>query len=487
MPDQMTTRSLGPVTFDEKKNSVRAVAATEKPVRVWDWQQYDYVDEVLRMDGMILPESGRVPLLDCHSRYGVKSVLGSAGDFQESTAGGFRAIEPEVTYSETEEGKSAAQKTREGHLTDYSVGYGTRESFWVPDGQKQIIAGDEYEGPVKVVTSWELRELSATPIGADEYAKARSKYLNEKERQMPGAHNPTNPKDPGTVPQVKRTQGTEPTPSEPVRSDPTGVTQADVDQAANTSQASERSRVMDILTRCSVAGMADAAENFIERGLTLDQVSEAIFQRMADGNPPVGAGRTEITADARDKFRSAAVDGLALRAGLAVDKPAQGHGDFRGRSLLQIGEEALTVAGENLRGMGKMEMAARILNMPVQGLRSGTTSDFPLIMSNVANKRLLTAWESAAVTWDIFCNVVDATDFKPIQGIDISALPELALINEKGEYKDVQVEETGASYFVKTFGNMFRLTRHMVVNDDLRAFQKIPMMFGSAAKRTINN
>ena len=78
-----------------------------------------------------------------------------------------------MTYSDTDEGKSAAQKTREGHLTDYSIGYRVLESFFVPDGQKQMIAGDEYEGPVKVATKWELKELSATPIGADEFAKAR--------------------------------------------------------------------------------------------------------------------------------------------------------------------------------------------------------------------------------------------------------------------------------------------------------------------------
>ena len=74
--------ALKPSTFDVNQNSVKAIATTEKPVKVFDWESYDYVDEVLRMDGVILPESGKVPLLNSHNRYSVEDVLGSAFDFK---------------------------------------------------------------------------------------------------------------------------------------------------------------------------------------------------------------------------------------------------------------------------------------------------------------------------------------------------------------------------------------------------------------------
>ena len=483
----IATRSMPtePSTFDETRNAVRAIAATEKPVRVFDVGQYEYVDEVLRMDGVVLPESGRVPLLNSHSRWGVEDVLGSAGDFQISEAGGYRALEPEVVYSETDEGQSAAQKTREGHLTDYSVGYRVVESFWVPDGQKQMISGDEYEGPVKVVTKWELKELSATPIGADEHAKARSENHIKKEMVMPGEDDNKKQKK-STPPPAggQDSRAVQDVPGDAVGRR-AGVTRDEVARAADEAVRAERNRCRDIQGRCAVAGMADLADDFIERGLGLDEVADELFKKMAEANPPAGAGRTEIIADAQDKFRDAATDGLCLRAGLAVDKPAVGHEDFRGRSLLRIAEECILVAGGNVRSMNKMDLAAVALGMPVRGLPAASTSDFPLILSNVANKRMMTAWAEAAVTWDIFCNVVDGGDFKPMQGVDISALPTLDLLKEDGEYRSVNMTEQGESYVIKTYGNMFNLNRHMVVNDDLRVFLKVPTMFGAAAKRPL--
>jgi hypothetical protein len=486
---------MAPASFDEKKSAVRAVATTEKPVRVFDYDVYDYVDEVLRMDGVVLPASGRVSLLDSHNRYGVASVLGSAGDFTQAEAGGYRALETEVIYSATDEGQIAAKKTNEGHLTDYSVGYRVLESYFVPDGQKQIIGSDEYEGPVRVVTRWELKELSATPIGADEYAKARSDNQIRKEKSMPGTTEETK-KTPETQADTQgaRIETAQPAPSGGGQDSGKQETraaavpdQAAVDKLVRDAVRAETDRCMEIRRRCSVAGLdAGVAEDMIQRSLTMDAVSDEIFSKLAEKNPAVGSGRTQVVVEARDKFRAAAIDGICLRSGMGVEKPAAGHEDFRGRSLLRLAEECVAMAGGNVRGLNKMEIAGMALGLSGRSVPTTSTSDFPLIMSNVANKRLLKAWEEAAVTWDVFCSIVDGVDFKPMQGIDISALPVLDLLGESGEYKDVHISETGESYMIKTFGNMFKMTRHMIVNDDMRVFLKVPRMFGAAAKRTIN-
>ncbi|MCP4021578.1 MAG: hypothetical protein GY729_07035 [Desulfobacteraceae bacterium] len=472
--------SMAPQTFDETANSVRAIATTEKPTRVFDYDRYDFVDEILRMDGCILPESGQVPLLNSHSRHGVEDVLGSAADFEVVEVGGAKALQAEVTYSETPEGASAAQKTKEGHLTDYSVGYRVKPngSYWIPEGQKQIIGGVEYDGPVKVVTSWELRELSATPIGADEYAKARSqKFKIEETKKMPKSD------------EKKQTRKDETQVENETRSaakETQKVSDAEISRAKEEGARAERKRVQAIQQRCQVACIdLESADGFIERGLSLEQVSEEIFRKMEKGNKALGSNRTEIVADAGDKFRDAAIDGICMRSQIPIEKPALGHEDFRGRSLLRIAEESVIIAGGSVRGLNKLELAATALGM--RGVIGSSTSDFPLIMSNVANKKLMQSWQEAPVTWDSFCNVVDATDFKPMQSIDVSALPQLSLLNENGEYKEVKLSETGESYAIRTFGNMFYLSRTMIINDDMRVFLKIPNMFGAAGKRTINN
>lgn len=504
----LTTRavSLSPSTFDEKTGSVSAVATTEKPTRVFDYSRYEYVDEILRMDGCILPASGRVPLLDCHSRWGVKDVLGSAGDFKMSEAGGLRALECVVTYSGTDEGSSAAQKTKEGHLTDYSVGYRVNEksAYWIPEGQKQIINGDEYEGPVKVVTSWELKELSATPIGADEYAKARSEHINilKREGNMPGANTNTNTNNnnPGSDPGRQTAPAQGQPPQEPgqradggevvLATQPAAAT-VDVEKVRQQEREAERARITTIQQRCTVAGMEQTSiDDFIRRELPLDEVSNEIFKHLEARSSSVGLGRYyDVGQEDGEKYRAAAIDGMAFRAGLRPEKPAAGFDEFRHMSLIRLAEDCAARMGINVRGVRPLDLAGAVLGMSTllgRSVSSASTSDFPLILSAIANKRLARAYQDARTTWRTFCNIVEARDFKYIESLNVSALSVLDLIREDGEYKKKKMSENRERYLVKTYGNTFSLSRQMIVNDDLRVFQTIPAKFGAAAARTIN-
>ena len=66
-------RRGAPLSLNEAERSVEFTAATEQPVNVWDWEKWDVVPEVLRMDGVQLPPSGQVPLLDTHDGTSVKN------------------------------------------------------------------------------------------------------------------------------------------------------------------------------------------------------------------------------------------------------------------------------------------------------------------------------------------------------------------------------------------------------------------------------
>jgi hypothetical protein len=160
----------GPQSYNEETQSVRVTAVTSNRVRIWDAERPGLIDEVLVLAGARIPPSGQVPLLDAHNRKSVSGVLGSARNFRREG----KRIDCDVFFSGTPAGREAAQMVKEGHLTDFSVGYTVDESTWVPEGQTREIHGDMYAGPVRVTTRWYLRELSATPVGADESAKARS-------------------------------------------------------------------------------------------------------------------------------------------------------------------------------------------------------------------------------------------------------------------------------------------------------------------------
>ena len=159
-----------PSTIDLDGRSVEVVAATESPVTVFDYERFEPVDEVLLMAGLQLPESRQLPLLDAHSRHSTSNVIGSIRGLKVS--GG--QLIGRAHFSSSPEVEPVWTRVREGHLTDFSIGYRVLESVWIPDGQSQKIGSRTFSGPVRVSTAWEAKELSAVPIGADKDAKARS-------------------------------------------------------------------------------------------------------------------------------------------------------------------------------------------------------------------------------------------------------------------------------------------------------------------------
>lgn len=147
---------------------------TEQPATVFDWDRWDFVDEVLLMDGLVLPGIKQVPLLDSHNRGTVDDHLGSVTAFAVSTAGGHRAIDGSVRFAADDKSQRTLQKVLDGHITDGSVGYRVLKSIWIPEGTEATVKGRTFAGPVKVSHEWSLKEFSITPIGADTLAKVRS-------------------------------------------------------------------------------------------------------------------------------------------------------------------------------------------------------------------------------------------------------------------------------------------------------------------------
>ncbi|NDY41259.1 hypothetical protein G3N55_00140 [Dissulfurirhabdus thermomarina] len=477
----MTTRAAGmrmaPESWDPEARSVRAVAATEQPATVWDWERMDFVDEVLRVDGLILPPSGQVPLLDAHSRGSVADVLGSAADFRRTTADGQPAVECRLDLSSA--AADAATKISEGHLTDVSVGYAVREAVYIPAGQRQVVGGREYEGPLKVSTRWELRELSLVPIGADRLAKVRAAIkedddMNEHLRAFLEARGLAADATEEQALDYMRRLAEE---NDEARAEIERLKAQQADPEAV--RAEERRRIREITEAVSVAGLPDElARELIDAGTDLNQARARIIDELKRRGPAIGAGagRVEPGLDERDKFRAAARDGLLLRAGGQVDRPAPGAREFRGVTLLDLAREALVRAGVQVRGLNRLQLATRALN-PASG------SDFPALMADVANKRLVQAYTEWPATWRPFVAVTDASDFKELHSIRLSGSPDLLDVGENGEYQTASFADATEKYRVVTKGRIVRLTRQMLINDDLWAFARIPQLFGTAARR----
>jgi len=153
----------------------------------------------------------------------------------------------------------------------------------------------------------------------------------------------------------------------------------------------------------------------------------------------------------------------------ALIEPAR---QYRSYTLLELAREVLTWSGANPAMLDKHQIAQRALH---------STSDFPELLANVANKTLRDGYQSAPQTFTPFVRFVSLADFKQVSRIALGEAPALAEVKEGGEYKRGTIGEAAEKYQLKTYGKIFAVTRQTIINDDLDAFTRIPKMFGVQA------
>ena len=166
-------RAADPAIDEGAESGMEWVLSTELPAVVFDWERWEFVSEILIADGMEVPAIGQVPLLDSHSRYSVKDVLGHVDGFGAGVFDGYGGRTGRCHFAADPASQEAQQKVADRHITDGSVGYQVLGSIWVPEGTEVAIDGRTFVGPLKVSRKWALKEFSITPIGADVLAKVR--------------------------------------------------------------------------------------------------------------------------------------------------------------------------------------------------------------------------------------------------------------------------------------------------------------------------
>lgn len=183
-----------------------------------------------------------------------------------------------------------------------------------------------------------------------------------------------------------------------------------------------------------------------------------------------------VVVDERDNFRQGIWNALLARAGLEKDQTAN---QYRGYSLTEIARASLEKAGVRTAGKDKMSVVAAAF--------THSTSDFPTILENIANKSMLRGYEEANETFQLFTRPGSLPDFKIAKRVDLGHFPSLSKVAEGAEYSYATVGERGETIALATYGKMFSMTRQMVINDDLNAFTMLPRKMGRAAIRTIGD
>lgn len=244
----------------------------------------------------------------------------------------------------------------------------------------------------------------------------------------------------------------------------------------------ERHRAKEIRKACKTGNLSDEfTDSLIDEGLPLDAAREKIFAEMEKKNPPMGPGRIESGETEMQKFKGAAVDGLLMRAGEKLDKPAPGAEQLRGHELTSLVRESLARSGVNVSALTSRVAIADYIFRSRQG--SMTTSDFPEVFRDAADKVLQRRYREAPGTWRAWCNLTTTSDFKNKYVVALSEGPDLKKVGEADEYTYGTFLEKGESYAPNKYGRIIKLTWEMLVNDDLGAFVREAAFIGNAAAR----
>ena len=461
LQDGLTVRAgllYQPNTVREDDSSVEFVLSTETPATIFDWSRCDYVTEILRADGVKLPKNNQVPLLNSHNRAGIENILGSVRDIRVEN----NQVIGRLYFSQDTEAQSAFTKIKEGHLDSGSVGYSQVNSEWIEKGSSLDYKGTRYEGGQLLTKEWALGEYSLVAIGADPNAKARQKEDVSISRETVNENIKEN-----TEMDKKNIE-------KPVIEQPTIDTEAIRAEAVR----AEQERAGKITELCAKHDLAPMAAELVRTGASVEKAQDMILDAIAKRTVPMTDAvnpSVEVGVEASEKFRAAATDGMMLRSGISVDKPAAGANQFRGLGFADIAREALHVSGVDVSRLSKDAILKRAMS----------ASDFPLILANSANKAMMMGYKAAPSSWRAWAKQGVLNDFKTATRLQLSDAPDMLEVPEGAEIKQGIVSETGESISLATFGRDLVITRQALINDDLGVFNTLFRAFGFRAANLI--
>ncbi len=271
----------------------------------------------------------------------------------------------------------------------------------------------------------------------------------------------------------------------------------------------ERQRITEIHAMASELSLGDDwASEQVNSGASLSVVQQRALAALRERREAPGVTVTGGEDRNRASLTDAISDALMLRAGIPLyryDDDGRAvlddggrlqrrdpHGrarEFRGLTLGEITRQFLQANQVTTIGLAQPRIAEMVFSRNQLAAHMGdvalahSTSDFPSILANVANKTLRAGFAEAPRTWQRWARRTTTNDFKTIQRTQLGEMPNLGKVPEGGEIKEVTVGENKETYFLSKYGSIFRITWETIINDDLDAFSRIPRQMGAAAGR----
>jgi len=240
------------------------------------------------------------------------------------------------------------------------------------------------------------------------------------------------------------------------------------------------------IRRCAAeAGLpADRVQALVDNGLPFAQAAVEIVKAHAATLTATTAGhpaQVSVTRDAGDTLVKALGCAVLAKAAPGMkfsDEDRALAADYRGWSMMDMIRTYAESRGFNPRGRSRNDLISFAMH---------STSDIPLLLSNVANKTLQAAYEEEPHTWKAISSQQNLPDFKSATRVIMAAdmLPSQLL--EGGEYTQATLKEASATWKLTTYAKKILFSRQMIINDDLSALNRIPDYMGRGFRRLESN
>lgn len=277
----------------------------------------------------------------------------------------------------------------------------------------------------RTATEWVLTEVSLVPLGADPNARRRAANMPEHEELT-------------IAPEAEQQQ---------------------------------------IRSLAELAGLTRGwAEDQIDSGATLETARAAALAHM-QGRSQQTRIRTVAANDDPAALVRRQTDALAFRAsGGELPEDARQYAEMSFRDLAVA---SLERAGVSVRGLSTDEIFQRAASM--------TTSDFPLIVSNVANKIALERFNAAASGLMPLVRKRTLPNFKASTSIRAGELGELKPLAEDGEIQHTGRTENGETLSLGTYAAGLNVSRKLLIDDDANLLGDMTAALADAAAATVSN
>lgn len=380
-------------------------------------------------------------------------------------------------------------------------------------GVTVTINGRTFTGPLGIVRSSRLGEVSFVALGADDSTEVRMTAGRNASTNRPGETMDfeTWLKAKGfTLAELNDTQkaslqaafASEGKATATAEAEPEQDTAADL--KASRKQAADESRRIAGIRKVCANKHPDIEAKAIEDGMSVDSAELLVLRASRATAPAIHAG---AAAGINSEVLECAILQASRPTASMVADDADGGAGTRSRHermLASYGEKVQATAHKAFRnGISLNQMiieaarangyTGRALKVDREVLKAAfaleagfSAVDITGILANVANKTLLDGFMSVEQAWRQVSSVAAVNDFKEIKRYRLNGDETYEEVGPGGKIKHGSLSEIEYGNRAKTFAKMLSITRQDIKNDDLGALTTVPRRLGRGAATKLN-